>query len=73
MRLGPIQDGYGRTPNPKTLARGHALFGALENSFANVESMMPEELEALMQQARAASLQILSLAGELQGPPNYSW
>ena len=69
--LGPIRDGYSQTSNPKTLGRGHTIFRTLEQSFANVESMKPTELETLMQDARAASLRILSLAGEFQGPPEY--
>lgn len=72
MLLGPIRDGYAQSPNPLTLGQGHAILRKLEQSFANVESMKPTELETLMQDARAASIQILSLAGEFQGPPNYS-
>lgn len=70
--LGQMKPMFHLSPSDKVQHRGTKVFESLGQRYSGLDTMKTGELEMLVNEARKASLQIMALAGELEGPPNYS-
>lgn len=69
--LGHMKPMFHTTPSDKVQHRGQTILASLSQSYSAIDTKTTSELEKLVNEARAASLQIMALARELEGPPVY--
>ena len=69
--LGRMQSMFKTTPTDKVQQRGQTILANISQAYSTLDAKTKNELETLVNEARTASLQIMALAGELQGPPDY--